>query len=70
MRGARCDIAGISPRCWLSRKPPSLRSASEGSGGDGLVTDELPQLKGQIVAIEQASIQKKCGIQFQGEPVA
>ena len=27
---------------------------------------ELGQMKGQMVAIEQASIQKKCGIQFQG----
>jgi hypothetical protein len=26
---------------------------------------EFAQLKGQMVAIEQASIQKKCGIQFQ-----
>jgi len=25
-------------------------------------------MKGQMVAIEQASIQKKCGIQFQGKP--
>jgi hypothetical protein len=29
---------------------------------------ELAQLKGQMVAIEQASIQKKCGIQFQQAP--
>jgi hypothetical protein len=34
-------------------------------GGDGPMTAELAQLKGQMVAIEQASIQKKCGIQFQ-----
>ena len=34
-------------------------------GGDGQVAAELGQLKGQMVAIEQASIQKRCGIQFQ-----
>jgi hypothetical protein len=33
--------------------------------GDGPTASELAQLKGQSVAIEQASIQKKCGIQFQ-----
>jgi len=27
-------------------------------------------MKGQMVAIEQASIQKKCAIQFQGKPPA
>jgi hypothetical protein len=36
-------------------------------GGDGQMASELAQLKGQMVAIEQASIQKKCGIQFQRE---
>jgi hypothetical protein len=36
-------------------------------GGDGPMAAELAQLKGQMVAIEQASIQKKCGIQFQRE---
>jgi hypothetical protein len=34
-------------------------------GGDKQTAAELGQLKGQMVAIEQASIQKKCGIQFQ-----
>jgi hypothetical protein len=34
-------------------------------GGDGPMAAELAQLKGQMVAIEQAAIQKKCGIQFQ-----
>jgi len=34
-------------------------------GGDGPQAAELANLKGQMVAIEQASIQKKCGIQFQ-----
>ena len=37
-------------------------------GGDGPMAAELAQLKGQMVAIEQASIQKKCGIQFQRDP--
>jgi len=39
-------------------------------GGDGPMAAELAQLKGQMVAIEQASIQKKCGIKFQREPEA
>jgi hypothetical protein len=36
-------------------------------GGDGPAAAELANLKGQMTAIEQASIQKKCGIQFQRE---
>ncbi len=39
-------------------------------GGDGPTAAELGQLKGQMVAIEQASIVKKCGIQFQKPPQA
>lgn len=34
-------------------------------GGDGQVAAQLSQLKGQMNAIEQMSIQKRCGIQFQ-----
>ena len=37
-------------------------------GGDGQVAAQLAQLKGQLNAIEQASIQKKCGIQFRQAP--
>ena len=37
-------------------------------GGDGQVAAQLSQMKGQMVAIEQASIQKKCGIQFRQAP--
>jgi hypothetical protein len=37
-------------------------------GGDGPIAAELAQLKGQMVAIEQASVHKKCGIQFQRPP--
>jgi hypothetical protein len=36
-------------------------------GGDGPTAAELGQLKGQLVAVEQASIMKKCAIQFQGQ---
>lgn len=36
-------------------------------GGDGPTAAELGQLKGQLVAIEQASNAKRCGIQFQGQ---
>ncbi|MGN6284770.1 MAG: hypothetical protein ACTHM2_06450 [Afipia sp.] len=34
-------------------------------GGDKQTAAELAQMKGQMNAIEQASIAKKCGIQFQ-----
>jgi hypothetical protein len=37
-------------------------------GGDKQTAAELAQMKGQMVAIEQASIQKKCAIQFQSKP--
>jgi hypothetical protein len=37
-------------------------------GGDKQTAAELAQMKGQMVAIEQASTAKKCGIQFQGKP--
>jgi hypothetical protein len=37
-------------------------------GGDKQTASELSQMKGQMVAIEQASITKKCNIQFQGKP--
>ena len=36
--------------------------------GDRQAAGELAQMKGQMVAIEQASIAKKCNIQFQGKP--
>jgi hypothetical protein len=39
-------------------------------GGDGQVAAQLAQMKGQMNAVEQASIQKKCGIQFRQAPVA
>jgi hypothetical protein len=34
-------------------------------GGDGPMAAELANLKGQMVAVEQAAIQKNCGINFQ-----
>jgi hypothetical protein len=36
-------------------------------GGDKQTAAELGQMKGQMVAIEQASVMKKCGIAFQGQ---
>jgi hypothetical protein len=36
-------------------------------GGDKQTAAELSNMKGQMVAIEQASIAKKCGIQFEGQ---
>jgi hypothetical protein len=35
-------------------------------GGDRQTAAELAQMKGQMVAVEQASNAKNCGIQFQG----
>jgi len=35
--------------------------------GDKRMAAELSQMKGQMLAVEQASIAKKCGIQFQGQ---
>jgi hypothetical protein len=35
-------------------------------GGDKQTAAKLAQMKGQMVAVEQASNAKKCGIQFQG----
>src|SRR5258705_9655643 len=35
-------------------------------GGDQQTAAELANMKGQMVAVEQASNAKKCGIQFQG----
>jgi hypothetical protein len=37
-------------------------------GCDKQTDSELAQMRGQMVAIEQASITKKCNIQFQGKP--
>jgi len=37
-------------------------------GGDKQTAAELSQMKGQMIAVEQASIAKKCNIQFQGKP--
>jgi hypothetical protein len=36
--------------------------------GDKQTAAELAQMKGQMVAIEQASIAKKCDIKFEGKP--
>jgi hypothetical protein len=35
--------------------------------GDKQTAAELAQMKGQMVAVEQASIAKKCNIEFQGQ---
>ncbi|MCK1367060.1 hypothetical protein [Bradyrhizobium sp. 62] len=37
-------------------------------GGDKQAAAELAQMKGQLIAVEQASIAKKCNIQFQNKP--
>lgn len=36
-------------------------------GGDGPTAAELANLKGQLIAVEQASTMKRCNIQFQGQ---
>jgi hypothetical protein len=37
-------------------------------GGDGNTAAELARLKGQMQALEQASVMKNCGIQFRQAP--
>jgi hypothetical protein len=37
-------------------------------GGDKQNAAELANMKGQMVAVEQAATAKKCNIQFQGKP--
>jgi hypothetical protein len=37
-------------------------------GGDGQAAAELARLKGQMEALEQASVMKNCGIQFRQAP--
>ena len=39
-------------------------------GGDSQNAAELANMKGQMTAIEQASIAKKCNIQFQSKPAS
>jgi len=39
-------------------------------GGDGQAAAELGSLRGHMAAVEQASIAKKCGIEFQKAPPA
>src|ERR1700730_16380016 len=41
-------------------------AASFFGGGEQQRAAELSQMKGQMVAVEQASIARKCNIQFQG----
>jgi hypothetical protein len=36
-------------------------------GGDKQTAAELANMKGQLIAVEQASIAKNCNIQFQGQ---
>ncbi|WP_244536983.1 hypothetical protein [Methylobacterium pseudosasicola] len=38
--------------------------------GDNMHTAELSRLKGEIEALEQTSVQKNCGIQFQRQPAS
>jgi hypothetical protein len=62
----------LRPSAALRRGPPHgwILTTAFFVGGDKQTAAELAQMKGQMVAIEQASIQKKCGIQFQGKPPA
>jgi hypothetical protein len=38
------------------------------TGGDGATAAEVAQLRGQMVALEQISAQKGCGIEFATQP--
>jgi hypothetical protein len=42
--------------------------AAFSAGGDNQSAAELADIKGQMIAIEKASVLKKCNIQFQGKP--
>jgi len=69
-------LFGVIALLWCARDVQHKRvyvnlvAAAFFVGGDKQTAAELAQMKGQMVAIEQASIQKKCGIQFQGKPPA
>jgi hypothetical protein len=57
-----------SPSSWGSNSPAIVKwPAAFFVGGDKQTAAELSNMKGQMVAVEQASIAKKCNIQFQGE---
>jgi hypothetical protein len=54
---------------WRLRRPSSSSGpAAFFVGGDKQTAAELSQMKGQMVAVEQSSIARKCNIQFQGKP--
>jgi hypothetical protein len=57
--GERQSVSGLSKDVIVGGHP---------AGGDKQTAAELSQMKGQMVAVEQASIAKKCNIQFQGKP--
>ena len=53
---------------WATAAAVVILPAAFFVGGDKQTAGELSQMKGQMVAVEQASIAKKCNIQFQGKP--
>jgi len=67
----RCPGHKTNSAPFMALPPPpqsSLLACSVFVGGDGQTADELAKMKDQMVAVEQASNAKKCGIQFQGPP--
>lgn len=61
-------VFGIRSRSAATRTIVTMKQRVFFVGGDKQTAAELAQMKGQMVAIEQASIAKKCEIQFQGKP--
>ena len=59
---------GAGRDCNCESRPRGLgKIRCLAGGGDKQTPAELSQMKGQMVAVEQASIAKKCNIQFQGQ---
>ena len=62
-------VRSLDVSCWQChhelRRDMSLESSTMFIPlGDGQAAAELARLKGQMEALEQASVQKNCGIQF------
>ena len=70
VRAIEIEIAGAKDTLATTAAVVIFWPAAFLVGGDKQTAAELAQIKGQMVAIEQASISKKCNIQFQGKSPA